>query len=155
MGEICGGDQRPRRHVSGSLPSIRLRTLLAPTTPTALSFRGPKAKKNFPLSPIGAAFLISTLGTLISNKSACSSDCRSSISSTDYSAFSLRDAACFIPGFHVSILFSTGSTNPPRRKTSWIHRSSSVNIRRSRCFCSTNSVTTARSAALLVLSAAI
>ncbi|KAL6566208.1 hypothetical protein OROGR_001823 [Orobanche gracilis] len=70
MGEICGGDQRPRRHVSGSVLSIRLRTLLAPTTPTARSFRGPKAKKNFPLSPIGAGFLISTLETLISNKSA-------------------------------------------------------------------------------------
>ncbi|KAL6548393.1 hypothetical protein OROGR_008814 [Orobanche gracilis] len=58
--------------------------------------------------------------------------------STDYIVVSLCDAACFIPELHVSVLFSAGSTNPPRRRTSWIRCSSSVNIRRSRCFYSTS-----------------
>ncbi|KAL6536584.1 hypothetical protein OROGR_013156 [Orobanche gracilis] len=193
MGEICGGDQRPRRHVSGSVLSIRLRTLLSPTTPTARSFRGPKAKKNFPLSPIGAGFLISTLETLISNKSAISraldlvmeyvafKGCVISTSTQSGSAMAQAPASTpsaaptVAPASAPPTTAPSASVTPPASSPASTSPSSSppapptplvgkpagftalpplISVA-SRCFCSTNSVATAGSAALLVLSAAI
>ncbi|KAL6570036.1 hypothetical protein OROMI_014550 [Orobanche minor] len=91
-----------------------MRTLLAPTTPTSRSFRSPKLVCSLQeLCDIDFKTVWICYGTGSGIHSQCSSDCRSSIGSTDYSTFSyLCDVACFIPGLHVSILFSTGSTNP-------------------------------------------